>query len=81
MIGDLIAISVILAGACGAAYCTRQLLAALREPDPRDAILAEANLRIAALRRETEPGCDLALQDECELILAATNDPINKGDS
>ncbi|MFE6903827.1 hypothetical protein ACFVFJ_44600 [Streptomyces sp. NPDC057717] len=73
MIGDILAIAAIVIGISGAIYGVRQLLAELREPDPRDAIIAAANLHIAALKRETEPGFDLGLQDECELILAATN--------
>lgn len=73
MIGDLLAVAAILTGACGIAYCTSRALAELRRPDPRAAIIAVANLHIAALKRETEPGFDLGLQDECELILAATN--------
>ncbi|MFB7162290.1 hypothetical protein [Streptomyces sp. NPDC056242] len=71
--GDILAIAAIVIGISGAIYSVRQLRAALREPDPRAAIIAVANLHIAALKRETEPGINLALQDECELILAATN--------
>lgn len=63
----VIAVSVI-----GAVFCTLQVRRALREPSERDAVIAEAHHRTEHLgtapEPDTEPGIDLALQDECELI-------------
>src|SRR5690242_15269870 len=59
----IIAIAVV-----GAVACAWQLRRALREPLERDQPVAEGRRRIGAAVLETEPGIDLAHQDECELL-------------
>lgn len=51
-----------------------QVRRALREPLERDRIVAQARRTTRPAALDTEPGIDLALQDECELLWSIPSD-------